>query len=507
MKRTCLRLCVMLAAVMGASSAVLAADTNVTGYHGGGRRPGLYVVPGLTAPVAAATTLDTAFDGKVPGKIYAQPLYWVPQGADHGQIIVATEENVVTALDSETGKPVWSRTLGTPVPASSLECGNIDPDGITGTPVIDPSAGVLYVDSLQMKSGAPEHVVYALSLADGSVVNGWPVVLSQQLHGQGFSSEIEEERGALELFGGTLYVPFAGNSGDCGPYHGWVVGLNSSDATLYGFWRTTARRGGIWAQGAISDDGTSIFTATGNTLGATSWSDGEAVIRLQPGLQHSSDTHDYFAPSNWAWLDAHDDDVGSTGPLPIDLPTAGSTPQPIILQMGKSGYAYVLDRTNLGGIGNPLVQAQIVAGRITTGPAVYPSGNGMAVALIGFGPACPQSSSNSTLLAIELRAGTPPALSVTWCVPFNGRGAPIVTTSNGTSDPIVWVVGALGDDRLHAYRGDTGATVFTSAASPALGNSAPFTTPIVAEGRLYYGTVGRIRAFVLGGKQASGSSR
>jgi hypothetical protein len=59
----------------------------------------------------------------------------------------------------------------------------------------------------------------------------------------------------------------------------------------------------------VIDDSTE---ATGNTLGAATWSDGEAVLRLAPDQHRSEDKKDFFAPSDWQALDARDADVGGT---------------------------------------------------------------------------------------------------------------------------------------------------------------------------------------------------
>jgi hypothetical protein len=101
---------------------------------------------------------------------------------------------------------------------------------------------------------------------------------------------------------GMLYVPFGGHFGDCGDYHGWVVGVSLSDRGKVISWSTRARGGGIWAPGGISAVGHSLFVATGNTFGASSWSDGEAVFRLAPDLHRSSDKRDYFALPDWRAL-------------------------------------------------------------------------------------------------------------------------------------------------------------------------------------------------------------
>jgi outer membrane protein assembly factor BamB len=117
----------------------LAQDGSVLTYHGDNGRSGQYVVPTLSWEKARTLQLDHAFNAPVAGSIYAQPLYWRPSGANTGMLFVATENDVVYALDATTGKELWKRTVGRPVQASSLPCGNINPLGITGTPVIDPA--------------------------------------------------------------------------------------------------------------------------------------------------------------------------------------------------------------------------------------------------------------------------------------------------------------------------------------------------------------------------------
>src|SRR5207244_11771086 len=107
-------------------------------------------------------------------------------------------------------------------------------------------------------------------------------------------------------------------------------------------WSTRARGGGIWAPGGISSIGQSLFVATGNTFGATTWSDGEAVIRLSTDLRPSTDKRDFFAPPNWRSLDQRDADLGGTNPVPLDVQSPNGT-RALLLALGKDGHAYVLD--------------------------------------------------------------------------------------------------------------------------------------------------------------------
>jgi hypothetical protein len=119
----------------------LAAPQSVDTYHNSLTRHGHYTVPNLTLGAAANMHLDRHFKAKIEGHVYAQPLYWAPTGKSSGRIIVATESNFVYALDPATGSQIWKTKLPRSVPRSQLPCGNIDPDGITGTPVIDDQAG------------------------------------------------------------------------------------------------------------------------------------------------------------------------------------------------------------------------------------------------------------------------------------------------------------------------------------------------------------------------------
>lgn len=67
------------------------------------------------------------------GHVFAQPLFVDGHGTEPDRLIIATEENVVYALDAASGAMLWTKTLAPPVPLASLPCGNINPLGITGT--------------------------------------------------------------------------------------------------------------------------------------------------------------------------------------------------------------------------------------------------------------------------------------------------------------------------------------------------------------------------------------
>jgi hypothetical protein len=480
-------------AAAGAAAAASGA-TPVLEYHGDTERSGLFVVPALTAERARAVHLDLGFHAEFPGHVYAQPLYWTSPRSGTGILVVATEDDLVLALDAQTGKELWRRSLGQPAPRSALSCGNIDPLGITGTPVIDRDGQAVYLAAVTLDEAGVHHRIFGLSLADGAILPGWPVDVAKALESrqQSFEPRDQNQRGALLLLNHRLFVPFGGHFGDCGDYHGWVLGLplDHPDAILS--WETRARGGGIWAPGGISSDGHDLFATTGNTFRAAEWSDGEAVFRLAPDLHRSDAPQDVFAPKEWHALDERDLDLGGSDPLL--LPAMAGTP-PLLLALGKDRRAYLLDRGNLGGIGGGLVVAPVSMTGIRTAPAAYPVEDSVLVAFDGSGVDCPVKREGNGLIVLKIAPGTPPAMTTAWCGALRGRGAPIVTTTDGRANPIVWIVGAEGDNRLHGFKGDTGEPLAGGESGDALAGLRHFQTLIAAGERLYVAADGRVYAF------------
>jgi hypothetical protein len=116
-------------------------------------RSGHYIVPAPTWAKARALRLDPGFAPRFSGRLDAQPLYWQSPGATAGVLIVATENDAVAAIGAISGRKVWTRSLGRPAPRSDLVCGNIDPVGITGTPVIDAPSQTLYLNAMASPIG------------------------------------------------------------------------------------------------------------------------------------------------------------------------------------------------------------------------------------------------------------------------------------------------------------------------------------------------------------------
>src|SRR5215469_10649504 len=221
----------LCALLLGIATFPSAYGQSVTTYHGSPDRNGNFIVPGLTWERARSIRLDPSFAPRFAGHLYAQPLFWQPPGSASGQLIVATEDDNVYAIDARSGRETWARSLGRPVALSGQPCGNIDPLGITGTPVVDEAAQAIYLDAMVAEAGGPHHRLFALRLKDGAPLPGWPVDVAEALAAQGqrFNARFQNQRGALVILGGRVFVPFGGHYGDCGDYRGWVVGVALRD--------------------------------------------------------------------------------------------------------------------------------------------------------------------------------------------------------------------------------------------------------------------------------------
>ena len=239
-------------------------------------------------------------------------------------------------------REAWQQHLGDPIRGGSLPCGNIDPSGITSTPVIDPSTATLYAVGFVQPG---RHVLWALDTATGAI--RW----QRTIDPPALSPRVHQQRSALTLSKGRVYVPYGGLYGDCGDYRGWVV-ASSADGKgdLLSYQVKASREGGIWAPGgAVVDPSGNLFVAVGNAEGS-GFNYGNSVIRLTPDLAQA----DYWAPSNWAALNASDTDVGSITPA---LLADG-----LVFQAGKAGIGYLIHSSPMGGVGGEVFSARVCNG-------------------------------------------------------------------------------------------------------------------------------------------------
>src|SRR6478672_10875909 len=486
--------CVVAAFCVAVLSGVQAdAQVNVTQEHNNPSRNGVYVDAAFTPSAAANLTRDLNFNGTISGNVYAQPLYI--EGGQNGPVIIAvTESNNVYALNATTGTVIWQRNLGTPVPLSFLGCGNINPVGITSTPVVDLASRALFLDAFTTPDGGTtkRHLIFSLNVDTGATNPGWPVDVNAAAHynSMTFDSSVQEDRGALALVGGRVYVAYSGYAGDCGNYHGWVVGVDINNSSNVMAWATTAIGGGIWGHGGVASDGTNMFVVTGNTFNTGgNWMGGEAIIRLQSGPVFTGQPTDYWAPTNWLSLDNTDTDLGGVSATVINVP--GATPSQLVLALGKDRNAYLVNRNNLGGIALPVAQANVGGINKGTSAVTYHTSQGTYFAF---------HNDSGTIAAYNVTASNPPTITFAWSMNQTGRGSPWVTTTDGTNNTIVWVAGVAGDQRLHGYDGDTGAVIYAGGgANELMTGTRQWNTGIAARGRIYFGADNKVYAFMLPG--------
>ncbi len=344
----------------GAGGAVLAADQSVLERNKHPSRDGVFLEPTLTQGAAATMAPDTGFAAAFSGNVYGSPLY-LPNGPTGvGLFFVATTGNNVFALNETTGATVWQHNIGSSPTATGAGCGNISPLGIISTPVIDATTTppTIYVAGAIGTTSIMNHQIHALSVVDGTEVTGWPVNVMPVSSGNVvFNTVYQNQRAALSLVNGTLYVPYGGHIGECAGFHGWVIGIDTRDPATMGTWASSGEGEGIWASGGMASDGNGVLALTGNsTAGVTVHADSEEAVRIT-GMGTLSDS---FYPAAWHTMDAANSDLGGSSPVYVELP--GATPSKLVVAVAKDGHLYLLDAGNLGGLGGQAVDYMVANG-------------------------------------------------------------------------------------------------------------------------------------------------
>jgi hypothetical protein len=451
-----------------------------------------------------APTGNTEYIGKFAGEVAAIPLYLAGKSAGTGEYIAVTTENDVYAFNETTGALNWKHNIGAFRDAAG-SCGTPAHHGIISTPVIDEATRTIYV--VGGMSAADNHELHALNADTGMELSspaGFPVNLASinATTGTGMVtmvSNVQNQRSALSLVNGVIYVAFGGYCGDAGQYHGWVSAVTASDPTKTGAWATVDRQAGIWAPGGMASDGNGVFAVTGNSgaMGDHTMSDSEEIIRVTGLGVGNRDAKDMFFPTEWQDpMNAHDLDFGSSSPAVITVPN--STPSSVIVAPSKNGRVYFLDAGNLGaslGQFADMAIADVTGASVYTAPSAYTSTSGVHVALItGAGSQCPSpvGTNDGSVMSFLMQPGTTPAKAPTpkiaWCAKVGTDGttirrSPISTNSSGSADPIVWM---MNGSKLNGFDGETGAVVFNGGTG-SCGGVHTFTSLIVANGHIVIG--------------------
>ncbi|GAC1318180.1 MAG: hypothetical protein NVSMB25_07240 [Thermoleophilaceae bacterium] len=451
MSATALRACLIFALALGAGvlgacggAPSLAAGGQSSRPAGAGSWPTYHATDSRAGAMPDGPSLGRVrrlWSSPVDGSVYAEPL------AVGRLVVAATENNSIYAFDASTGRLAWRTHLGEPVPGGTLPCGNIDPSGITGTPSVDIRAGVVYAVAFEQPA---HHVLVGLDLASGRIRT------SRAIDAPGADPRVEQERGALAISHGRVYVPFGGLYGDCGNYHGWVVASRLGGEGALDAYRVPSRReGGLWAaSGPAVDSAGNVFVASGN--GSASHFDfGNAVIRLTPSLRQA----DFFAPRDAARLNGSDTDLGSIGPLLLPAHRA--------FVIGKDGLGYLLNARRLGGIGGQR--------------SVKPLCGGGAYGGLAFARGTVFVPCTSGIVSAALRGST---IHPGWRAKHFRPGPPIVAGA------AVWTID-LETGELYALDRRDGRVRFHAS----IGDAMQFSSPSAGGGRIYVAGGLRVHAF------------
>jgi outer membrane protein assembly factor BamB len=436
------------------------------------------------------STLRPSWSTTVDGKVTAQPLF-LKQVSVAGQVrdvvIAATSANSVYALDTATGQVLWRKNFGAEGSNVAIPGGF----GVTGTPAVDKANGRIY-------AVADDGRLHALSISDGSDVASPLAVVT--------GPTTNKVWGGLNLVGSDLYIATASDGGDTPPWRGRVYHLSvaGSSPQIVGTWDVVPGiaapngGGGIWGYGGVAVD-----TANGNVYAASGADSNEKytpyanqVVALTPGL---SLLGSYLPPepNNFPCNgNPCDLDFGAT---PVVYQASGC---PTLTATGnKNGNVYVIRASDLAASATPLQAIQLNpandwlgSGGVGGTPAYWAAGRMLFVSDVGTGV----GSVAGGIVGLSILGDC--TLQVAWSKSLGGNTLPdsTPTVANG-----VVYVGEGNGGAVHAYDGQSGAQLWSSGA---FGSSATFAAPIVADGKLIFGSwngqtagdAGTIRAYAPG---------
>lgn len=437
---------------------------------------------GFDPAAPARTSIQPGWISPVlDGEVYAEPLVY------NGVVYTATLNDTVYALNQSDGTILWSKNVGAPQ-TGGWSCSTLVA-GILSTPVIDTAANRIYVAAEMAAVGSTLPTYHLFGLDLGNLGNK---VLDVPIAPAGFDWQVQQQRGALAVANGYVYVPFGGRAGDCfdlagDPYYSWVAGVPTAGGMTNVF-QNPATAAGSWAAGGVVVDDSShnVFFATGNAIPCSGAVRSDSVIRTNPTLGSPT----FFQPQDWLanWC-GPDSDLGSASPVLI-------SPN-LLFQAGKHGGGFLVNPTNLGGTNGQLyppgsptyTQADVCAG--SHSDATF---GGFAYAAPYVYLECETPNNGLGLVAINVNTSTP---SFTPC----GSSCPAPdwhvggTTQFGPPIVAAGAVWAASNSGLTAYNATTGALIYQSASF----GVNRFVTPSEAGGQVFVPSHNVIRTFTFGG--------
>jgi len=457
-------------------------------------------------------------DAQIDGQILYLSQVAIPGKGSKNVLYFATENDSVYAVDADSidassATVLWKTTAHpageTPLVPSDAGCGYINPVGIMSTPVIDRGRNAIYVVAASKNGGTVHHRVYALDLTTGSILAG-PTLIAATYPGKGgnsngttvtFLDHVQQNRAALLESHGMIYTAWSGYDGDCGNYSAWVIAFDAGTLAQVGAIDLVPNtfRAGIWMGGGgpAADASGNVYLATGNAAGGNTpgiTNDyGDTFVKLASGTPIA--VTDFFAPSIAIQDDTSDEDLGSAAPLLLpDLTDSNQITQHLAVIAGKDHKIYIASRDNLGhysAIADDIFQELAGNGHENFSSPAYFNGR----VYIG-----PSGSPLQAFTVSQAKLSASPASQTSHT--FSGKGTVPSVSANSTSSGIVWALDG-GAKTLFAYDATDLTKVLYTSAQAAGGRDSfsavggHFITPMVANGRVYFGTGNTVVAFGL----------
>jgi hypothetical protein len=209
-----------------------------------------------------------------------------------------------------------------------------------------------------------------------------------------------------------------------------------------------------------------------------------------------------YYPTFWQTEGEQGDlDFGSSSPAYVPL-LPNSMPPAIVVAPHKAGRIIFLNANQLGngapGGGGELAIVDVAAHgqeSVYTAPTAYRSTAGLYVAVNASQNAvCPGGGGGKNVVGILIEAAgaTKPLPKTVWCAPENAGAQnqyntfPISTTTDGTTDAIVWFINGM---QLSAVDGDTGKSLANLDTCTGVQN---MTSPIAVKGHIVVAANGHL---------------
>lgn len=470
----------------------------------------------LTPANINSKTFGKLFSFAVDGQIFGQPLYVynvaIPGKGTYNVIYVTTENDSVYAFDADgvIKTALWYDTFInpskgiTPIPCADTganPCPFASVIGITGTPVIDPSSGTLYLVAATKENGKYVNRLHALDITTGAEKFGGPVQIDASVKGTGagnrhgivsFDAHHELQRPGLLLLNGTVYMGWA-SFGDVAPFHGWILGYGAANLPQVALFNSTpnGNDGGVWQSGGglSADPAGNIYLLTGNgtfdiNKGGSDW--GDSFLKFDASLG----VLDYFTPNDQFKLAKNDLDLGSGAGLLLP-PQNGKFPDEII-SAGKEGLIYVVNRSNMGKFDaqkNRVVETVRGSTKGYWSSAAYWNNT---VYFSGQGDFLSQYRVAQGLLSKSPVSHAPTTYGSTPSISANGSSNAIVWAIQKRSKPNGQVLPAI----LHAYDATKVARELYNSQQAGqrdlLGPGITFSVPTIMNGKVYVGTASEL---------------